>query len=451
MTALLSTGPGVDHLVLGLLGLTCGFLLLFAGRRWPIVLAVGYLAVMFFVPVWSGISVGVFLPPQILFGLLVLAVALSRGSTLGSRLTGADLVVGAFLLASLAPWLAGAAAPGSVSTVLFQYLVAYLVGRLLPLLVGLDRLLRVLAVGVTVLAVLTLAEYVTGVNVFQHFPGSASVHAQWGGIQLRGGVARAEGAFGHSIALGATLAMSVPLVLAAPLRPWLRVVVAVLATSAVVVTFSRIGLVAACIGLVLSVIAARDLPRRARALLAGSVLAVSVVAVPLLSRVFVAAGDEATNSAAYRGRLLSLVGDIDLLGLSSAFDRAASGEVRFDAFGSIDSALILEGLRFGWAALALSLLLLALAVGAVLRRRASAATIAIAAQVPALATVALITQYATMVWFVGGLAVCAQAARTRQGDAGAGDLPPSGDSTSEQVRPGITSRRPPLGGRVVGE
>jgi hypothetical protein len=65
-----------------------------------------------------------------------------------------------------------------------------------------------------------------------------------------------------------------------------------------------------------------------------------------------------------------------------------------------------------------AVLLLAAGGFAVVTLRASAPTIALVAQVPAFATVALITQYSTMVFFVGGLAVFAQAVRRRSGPAG---------------------------------
>jgi hypothetical protein len=61
--------------------------------------------------------------------------------------------------------------------------------------------------------------------------------------------------------------------------------------------------------------------------------------------------------------------------------------------------------------LGLVLVLLILAVGWCLLGRASAPTIAIVAQLPALSTVALITQYHVFFWFTLGLAVGAEAAR----------------------------------------
>jgi hypothetical protein len=131
----------------------------------------------------------------------------------------------------------------------------------------------------------------------------------------------------------------------------------------------------------------------------------------VVTRVFAAAGSEATDSAAYRGDLLALVGTMRPLGLSEAFHRSPTGVVSFGRFHSIDSALILQGLTYGWLSLVLVLVLLAAAAFAVVTGRASAPTIAIAAQIPAFATVALITQYSTMVWFVAGLAVFAEARR----------------------------------------
>ncbi|MGY2064495.1 hypothetical protein [Blastococcus sp. SYSU DS0619] len=449
------SGPTADRLLLAALALAVAGLLLVLGRRRPILLAVGYLGVMCFVPIWGGVSVGVYLQPQVLAGLLVLAVAVPGIRRAGGRVTVVDLLVVLLVVGCLAPLAVGAATLSSVVVAAVQYLGAYLVGRLLPSLVGWDRLLRLVLVVFSLLAATTLAENLTGTNPFLSFPGSPGLRALWDGIQIRGGVARAEGAFGHSIALGASLALALPLVLAAPVRAWVRVTAAALMLGAVVVTYSRIGLVTAVFGVALSVLVARELTVRLRVLLVGAGAAVLAVAAPLLSRVFLAAGDEATNSAAYRADLLALVGEIDVLGFSSAFSRGADGSVRFDSFGSIDSALILHGLTYGWLPLLVVLVLLASAVVAVMLRRASPPTIAIVAQVPALATVALITQYATLVWFVGGLAVWAQAARSPGPATPPADLPrplpTTDDSGSELGVPRIaSSQQEPLDSRVAG-
>jgi hypothetical protein len=447
MSALMPSlpGPQVDQLLLALLALTSAALLMLAGRRRPLVLAGAYLTVMCFVPIWTGVSVQVFLQPQIAVGLLVLAVACTRAGHLRTRFTRMDLLVLLFVLACVAPLAIGAATVTSVFLALIQYLGAYLVGRTLPALVGHGRLLVVVTVAFALVAVLALAETLTGINVFHSLPGSAALRSEWGQLQLRGGDLRAEGAFGHSIALGASLALALPLVLVAPLRPWVRAGVAVLILVAVVATFSRIALVTAAAGVVLSVLVSTELPRRLRLMLAGAGTVVTLAAVPLLNRVFVAAGDEAANSAAYRADLLSLVDDIDVLGLSSAFARSSDGDVSYGAFGSIDSALILHGLTYGWVSLVLALAMLAAAGVAVLLRRATAPTIAVAAQIPALATVALITQYATMLWFVAGFAVFAQAARagSQRSDA----VIRTGEQPSDRDLLPVSLTGPPSGGR----
>jgi hypothetical protein len=449
------SGPTADRFLLAALALSAAGLLLVLGRRRPVLLAVGYLAVMCFVPIWSGVSVGVYLQPQVLAGLFVLAAVAPGIRQAGVRWTGVDLLVVFFVIACLAPLAVGAATLTSVVVAAVQYLGAYAVGRVLPAVVGWDRLLRVVVGTFSLLAVVTLAEHLTGTNVFLSVPGSSGLRAAWDAIQVRGGVARAEGAFGHSIALGAALALALPLVLAAPVRAWIRVTAAALMLGAVVVTYSRIGLVTAVLGVALSVLVGRELPGRLRVGLVAAGAAVLAVAVPLLSRVFSAAGDEAANSAAYRAGLLDLVGDIDVLGLSPAFSRGSDGSVRFGSFGSIDSALILHGLTYGWLSLVVVGVLLAGALGAVLLRRATPPTIAIAAQVPALATVALITQYATLVWFVAGLAAWAQATRpTRSAEpspGGSTPLPTTDEEGSDLAFCGLASiQREPLDPRVAG-
>jgi hypothetical protein len=412
------TGAALDRQLIGLLALALGVLGIVVLRRWPRLALVSYLGVLAFVPVWAGVTVHVFFQPQVLWGLVVLAAMFPLAARRGLRPILADGLVALFVLASLAPLLTGRATLTSVFVAVVQWMGAYLVGRLLPGQAGYEWLLRVVSLVFTVVALLALVEYVTGLNPFVLVPGAGDQYAVWGDIQERGGVARAEGAFGHSIALGAALSMAVPLALASPFRLGVRLGMVLLMVGGVVVTFSRIGLISTVIGIVLSVLVLREVPTRLRLLLAGSLAAVGVAVLPLVTRVFTAAGDEASNSAAYRGDLLGLVGDMRALGFSSSFYRAADGDVFFGSFRSIDSALILQGLTYGWLSLVAAVVLLAAAVLAVLTRRADAPTIALVAQIPALATVALITQYSSMIFFAGGLAVYAQSLRHRPGDQG---------------------------------
>lgn len=402
------TAASADRYALALLVGGLGLLGALLLRRRP-TWAVGcYLLVLCFVPVWAGVQVKAYLEPQTLAALVVLAVVLTSGGRLGGRVTAVDGVVAAFFLVSLVPVVTGGATVSTVFTIAVQWLGAYLVGRLICHRVGYAWLLRCIAVVFTVVAVLAVVEYLTGENFFLDIPGAAAQFAEWGTLQGRGDVLRAEGAFGHSIALGAALAMAVPLTLAADLRPVLRVSMVTVMLAGVAVTFSRIGLITAALGILLSLVVLREeMSARLRIALAGVATLAAAFLLPVVRQAFAAAGDEAADSAAYRGDLLSLAGEMRVLGLSGSFNRSPTGRATFGEFRSIDSALMLQGLTYGWLSLVLALVLLAVGAVAVLGGRASGPGIAVVAQIPALATVALITQYSAMIWFVAGLAVYA--------------------------------------------
>jgi hypothetical protein len=122
----------------------------------------------------------------------------------------------------------------------------------------------------------------------------------------------------------------------------------------------------------------------------------------------VEAGGEAAGSAAYRADLLTLVPQMRLLGVAEVFQVLPDGTAYFGNFRSIDSALILLGLSFGLIPLVAVAGLLVAAAVLMLRGKATPPTIALVAQLPSLATVALITQYSFFLWFICGLAVSTQ-------------------------------------------
>jgi len=413
------SGSTVDGVLLQGAALLVGVLGLIAVRNAPRLALVVWLVGLCAVPVWAGVRVVVDLEPEVLvtLALLVCLLPLVPGNRalLVSRLTPADGLVAVFVLASLVPVAVGEAAFSDVFVLLAQWTAAFLAGRLLGRRLPLPWVYGAIAVAFTVVAVLALVEYLTGWNPFVHVPGSGTLYDDWSPIQDRGGQARAEGAFGHSIALGASLALAVPLTLAAPFRASLRVAMTVLQVAAAAVTFSRVGLVTAVLGVVLTVVFLRPgLPVRVRAMVTGGLVVVGAGLASWLSGVFSAAGAEATDSAGYRWALLELVPGMVPLGQSPTMYRSPSGERLFGSFHSIDNALILLGLTYGWVPLAVLVVLLLLAVGCVVSGRAGAPTIALVAQLPAFVSVALITQYATFTWFIAGLAVLGQSLPDRR-------------------------------------
>lgn len=407
---MLLAGAQADRFALLVFGLGALVGLLVAFRSSIRVALVCWLLTIGFVPVWLGLPFVYFWVPATVIGILVLVAALPWNA---ARLGPADGVVAAFAVACLIPVaLGGGWSSTSVFVVVTQWMLAFTIGRVLP-----GRRLPLQWVYATVsfvmgsVALLALVEFLLHWNPFVSIAAGGKDYQLWGSLQQRGGILRAEGAFGHSIALGCSLALAVPLALGSGLTPRWRGALTVLLLGGAVVSFSRVGILAAFLGVMLSVAGmSRDsLSRRARAAALALTVLVAVVVVPLASRVFTAAGEETARSAAYRTELLGLLPTVSVVGYSSSAYRNTAGELQFLGFKSIDSALILLGLTYGWLALMLALVLLFLAVVPVVRRRAAPPAVALVAQVPALVSVALITQYGMFLWFVAGLAAAAAA------------------------------------------
>ncbi|MDQ1584405.1 MAG: hypothetical protein QOF36_2459 [Microbacteriaceae bacterium] len=384
-----------------------------------------WIVVLCFVPIWLGIGLGFngnyYLPPTTAAALLVILALLPVRSfrlSLVDALVLLLVVVGVSSLLTTSPSIA----LGFVFTLGTYFVVGYVLGRVAPARVDIRWIYGAVGVAFTLVAVLALIEFALQWNPFIQLSANNSMYSIWGTLQLRSGALRAEGAFGHSIALGSSLALAIPLTLSSRFRLWIRACMVLLMLLATIVTFSRVGMLAALLGLILSIVFMRDaLTSRLRTVLASTLVALSVLLFPVVATVFNDAGTEASDSVAYRGDLLSLVGSMNIVGVASSARRESTGDVYFGNFRSIDSQLILTGLSSGLVALALVLLTLAVAIVLVIRGRASAATIAIVAQIPALATVALITQYSIFVWFIIGLAASSQLAlrtdrRTRLAD-----------------------------------
>ena len=365
-----------------------------------------WLCVVCLVPVWLGATVSVYFTPAILSAAIVLVLLLPLHNV---RYGWGDLFVLFFVLASLLPVITGGSTRTTVFVVLAQWWLPFLLGRLAPLRSGLDWIYGCIAVLFTLVAILAILEFVLKHNLFVALSSSNELYMQLSKLQVRGGLIRAEGAFGHSIALGSSIALAIPFTLAAPFRLGIRAAMTGVMLCGTVVTFSRTAMICAGLSVILSVMFLRDgISRRVRVAVVAAVATLAVVLVPLVSSTFAAAGSEATNSAEYRGNLLSLLPDVSLSGFTAVARVSPAGELYFGRFHSIDSALILTGLTYGWLTLVIAIGLLASATVLVVIRRGSPATIAVVAQIPALATVALITQYATFVWFVAGVAVYSQ-------------------------------------------
>lgn len=437
-------GTQADGAVLALLGLALGIFAFLVCRRWPRTALGGWLLIVCFAPIWVGLDLGFYVSLATLGAGLVLVACLP---VLPSRIGLADWMIVVLFGASLAPVLLGATNLAS-AVVLPQWAAAFLLGRLIAYRVPLDTVCRLLAVVFAVAGALAIVEFLSGFNPIVSFVTAAnpvfesvtsgSLFERWSPLQARGGIIRAEGAFGHSIALGACLALVIPIAVTARFSVGVRLLIVVALTGGAVVSFSRIGMICSVLAIVLSVLfLRRELTAKARAAIASVIVVAGIAVVPFITATFAQAGDEASSSAAYRGDLLSLIPGMVPFGLASSLRASPGGELYFGSFRSIDSAVILFGLTYGWIPLLVVVVLIVAAVVLTGMRRASPPMIAVVAQLPAVFSVALINQYAIFLWFMIGLAVYTRGA---QSDDGAATPSTRVDATARRL--GDTTPRP---------
>ena len=388
-----------QSLLLLALAASAGAVSLFVFRASPRATFIAWTLVLFLVPIWVGVSVGFFWAAITLVTLAAIASSLTD-----VRLTVVDGLAAAFALLVLALFAVKAATLSDTVIALLEWLVPYAWGRIVLARVPAMFVTRTIATVATAAAVLALIEFATRVNVFVMIPGLGN--AEWAELQPRASFLRAEGAFGHSIALGASLAMASVFVVLARWRTPVTLLALAAVVGAIVVTFSRIGLVTAALAIAMCVVLSPGITRRLRWAVVATACAAAALIVPFLGAVFLDAGEEAGGSAAYRTGLLALVPEVQLLGSAGDWEgRAVDGVYLGDFADSVDNTLLLIALRFGWIPALLVAAIFALVALGLLRRRANPAAIAVVSQIPALFAVALITQFGMLLWFLVGLAV----------------------------------------------
>lgn len=384
-------------------------------RVCPRVAFVAWLLVLLLVPVWVGVSLGFFWSAIVAVTLLALALHVES-----LRFTGLDLAVIALILLLTVLQLAGEVRLSAYLTGVLDWLAFYFWGRVAAERLTEAFITKCLAGAAVVLAALTVIEFLTGTNLFVLIPGSGVSHATWSPLQERAGFIRAEGALGHSIALGAVLAMLSAFVLASRWRPSAKIAAMILVGAATIFTFSRVGLLTLVLTVALSVLFLRELTLRMRVAITAALAAAALAVLPFLSDVFDSAGDEAAGSAGYRSDLFVLLDQVRLMGGDRSWEDLVAGDVYLGFFArSIDNAILSILLRFGYLPTALLFAVMIAAIVISARRGMTAAGIAVLAQTVSLFAVALITQYGMLLWFLVGVAATAPRSRTQEPDADA--------------------------------
>ena len=412
------TASQVDDLALLGAGGVLAIIVVMVLTRFPKLALVGWLLVIAFVPVWFGRSVaGPFFSAFVIVSILaaiglVPAVRQLHWSIIDVGLLAVLVMVAIETFIGVTP----------ISAAFEMFAIwapCFLLGRLIAELVDEQWIYGAFGVVFTGVAVLAGLEFVTSTNFFTIVPAaSPQLYDIWAGLQTRGAIVRAEGAFGHSIALGGSLAIAAALSLGSRFRPWIKVLMVALIAGAAVLTFSRVGMVTCVLAILVVCLFQREaLSRVARSLLFAGTLIVGVVALTLVRGVFADAGTEAENSALYRSDLIGLTTDMAAFGTASNYGVSTTNVVSIGPFGSIDNAVLLFGLLYGYIPLLVPAIGLVAGGIYILRRRATPAVIAVVTQIPSFVTVALITQYSAMVWFAAGLAVSTQVRANRRDHA----------------------------------
>lgn len=375
-----------------------------------------FLCTICFVPYWWGVVVFGYIPAAALIALMVFPGALIRALRNGHYPIVAVLSLSAFIALLV---LLGASLPGHGFILLAQWVPAFFVGFSLTQQAGHAFVRDAVTVVFCAVAVFAIVEYFGNWNPYFGTAPNTEQYLKIGTLQDRGGVTRSEWSFAHSIALANSLALAIPMVLTSRFRPMTQAMATALIFVAIATTFSRSGLITAGLALALTLWASRNkVSGQSRTTVAMGVLATAAIALPWIESVYNAASQEASRSANHRLRLLELVPYLNAFGTARGYHE--EGGV-FEWFGviSIDNAFLRLAVNFGWVVGGLFLLAAVWIVYRAVNRKATPPEIALASVVPALLTVALITQFAILVWFFMGVAVATaqQSRAAREGRA----------------------------------
>ena len=388
--------------------------------RRPAATLATWLMLLIVFPYWFGVHAGVFVPFCVVTAVVLIVPALFSARMILEPL---DLIMASFAAICLAASLTGLATWYDTAVVLAQWCLGYFLGRVWSSSLSRVGLATIMTAFGGTLAALSCLEFLLSWHPFVSlFPGSA-VFNSWSWIQYRGGQARSEWSFGHSIALGNVIAMCVPFVFFSRMKPWLMVGTIAIMTAGVAATFSRNALIAVGLGLALGLwLAPSGATVRQRLSVSIAVFAASSIIILPGILVWSSAGDEVASSTDYRFQMLSLLRDINVLGSSGTLYTLSDGQPGYastdylaGAARSIDNTFVLLGLNLGWIAVLLSsVVVLAIAFLQIKRQRRTAAGLAVVAQLPTLMTVAMITQYSIVFWAIAGMAASGLATRTSQ-------------------------------------
>jgi hypothetical protein len=353
------------------------------------------------VPNWIGATLATYVPISSVIAVIVLIVTIGKWRY---KPTKWDLYFGMFLLVSLVAVVLGGSSQGLWAEFVVSWGLSFLVARVLISGTGTTFAINTVAVIFALVGGLALLELLLVWHPFIGWIMNNSEYERWGNIQTREGADRSVWAFGHPIALGAALALSIPFVLRSTYARTVRALMLVFVFSGILATASRGPLLAGLFTLALCGISA---VRNSAARAATIVLAYLVVlfVMPYVQTFAAGKTTEERDSAQFRTRIYAtLPQEIPLFGRSRIVSLTDEG-VRINGLESVDSTLLAFGLNFGWILLVMLIIPLAFCALRIITGRASIAEIAVVGQIPLLWAVAMITQWKSFLFFVIGFAL----------------------------------------------
>lgn len=373
-------------------------------RAMPRATFVAWSVAMFFTPIWIGVTIGhnLFLSAVTVVTLIALAGLIKE-----LRLAPADIAMAVLVgLVTLQYALSIISLTYAVTTVL-EWLIPYAWGRLVLSVIPPRFITSCITSCALIASAMAVTEFATGFNIFSKIKVNNPLYETWGTLLTRVGYLRAEGAWGHPIALGAALAMCVSFAFATSWRPKYQVLSILLIAAGTVLTLSRTGIYTLILAVALSIALLPNVRRATRTATAVIGIIGGLIFAPFIMRIFSDEGQTAQASASYRGNLFSLFSFVKPFGSAQSLDGVTIAGHYIGFYSkSIDNTFLLTGLRLGWFPLGAFCLVIILAILPIfMHQRITPAIIAVAAQIPGLFTVALITQFGMFFWFMVGLAV----------------------------------------------
>lgn len=357
------------------------------------------------VPPWISVTSIVRWQLPCLVGILaVVATVLHPSFKSRLKLTKFDVYFALFYVLCVGVLAASAVEAHAPAILFVNWVIPYTTARVLVSATGGRFATDAIAVLFAIVGGLAIVELVLDWHPFTGWDvGSASTYELWRPIQHRLGSPRSEWAFGHSIALGGSLAMSIPFVARSSFRAPVKAVMLVLIGGAVAATGSRGAAVSAILIAGICIVNAEKL-RNVRPLAVvvagiGLLFTVNFLA-PQLDSWLIGSARGDRSSALYRGEIYGKF--LSRIEWFAPYDVYAPGE---NANKSIDSTVLDVGLRLGWGVLILAAIPLLIAMARVLIGKASPGEVALFGLVPLFATVALIAQYEQWVFIIAGVTV----------------------------------------------